>query len=993
MDGLPLFILENAMAKVGELLVQVLVDSKQGVQEIQKFGKVVNTVSTTSAKNFEQVQDEIRQLDRTASQSRGMTGLANRIKQNWLAITGAIAAVGLALRKVSDLETRMANVASLGVQNISGLTQEVERLSLRLPATAGELADGLYQVVSAGVDAQNQIQVLEATAKAASAGLAKTTDAINLAASVIKGYGLAWTETEKIMDLAFQTVKLGQTTFPELAANIGQVVPLAATLKISTEELFGAFATLTGVTGNTSEVATQLKSVMASLAAPTAEMTALMQAYGFSSVEAAANQLGLAGILQIVQKETGGSAAATEKLFKRIEATNAVLALSTTSYDTFVKKTKQMDSATGEMSNAFAVNTDTMAAKMQLLRNAFDALIRNVVRAIVPSIKPILSFLAELDQGTKRFITTVGLLTVAGWKLVPMIRAVNTSVTVLGVSLKTALGWIGLIVAAATLLWSAWSSNLFGIQGVVKTVWKFLKAFFQSWWEIVKLYGNLIISVLKGILEAFSALKRGDFGGIKAAYRNTMAAMGESTDGTISKIKQLWSEAAKAADDSEKTQTKTIKTEAAKRGQIRVAEAKQNKALLEKQQQEAKVLAELRIANIEDEFARRRAQADAAYAEQRAKYRNNAAILQELAIQHQRKLSEIDAAEQQKRQTEQQRAAQKQAELARQLEDLKISAIADGLARREAEIEAQFRRELEKWQGNAEAVLAVEQRKQQALAELARQRREAEQQAQERQWQDWQQQNVLWLNTARAGYGNFLSTILDAEMSAAEKRAALFNRMRDAFVNSLQSGLNKLIEVKLREIVVHTTAETTKTTVTQTQTATRSSISLAAVAKEIGRVLASVGAWLAQMTAKLFSWFASMGPLGILAGLGAVPALIASVKSLIKSAAKFKDGGVVKEQIFGLIGEAGDSEAVIPLNARGAEFMAQLVPQITVPVPVVVGAGGGTGITSEEFRGLKEDMVAAIRDIRIEIRSELDALQFFRKEFPNYEKAERERRL
>ncbi|GAH78819.1 unnamed protein product, partial [marine sediment metagenome] len=94
-------------------------------------------------------------------------------------------------------------------------------------------------------------------------------------------------------------VKLGQTTFPELAVNLGKVVPLASTLKIETAELFGVFATLTGVTGNASEVATQFRGVLAATAKPTEDLTNLMHSLGYESATAAIEQKGLAGYYAI----------------------------------------------------------------------------------------------------------------------------------------------------------------------------------------------------------------------------------------------------------------------------------------------------------------------------------------------------------------------------------------------------------------------------------------------------------------------------------------------------------------------------------------------------------------------------------------------------------------------------------------------------------------------------------------------------------------------
>ena len=284
------------------------------------------------------------------------TGTANLLKR--LTQIG-IAYIGL--RKIvtdfTTSQTNLANIASLGVDNIEELGEGIQRIGAEVPVALHDIEQGMYQVVSAGVAASDQINVLELSAKAAKAGLAETTDALNLGSAVIKGYGKTWGEFESVMDQAFQTVKLGQTTFPELATNLGTVIPLAATLKVETEELFGAFATLTGVTGNTSEVATQLRGILAATAKPTKDLTELFKEYGGAA--AALQELGLAEYLKVIADETGGNTEQMAKLVPRVEGLNAVIALSGTQFDTFIAKTKEMENSTNAMGEAFLTQADT----------------------------------------------------------------------------------------------------------------------------------------------------------------------------------------------------------------------------------------------------------------------------------------------------------------------------------------------------------------------------------------------------------------------------------------------------------------------------------------------------------------------------------------------------------------------------------------------------------------------------------------------------------
>jgi TP901 family phage tail tape measure protein len=283
-----------------------------------------------------------------------------------------------------EAEGLMANVASLGVGNIGELNTAIQELGADVGVPLSNLRGGLYDVVSAGVDASNQIDVLEASAKAAKAGLAETSDALNLGSAVIKGYGKDWGEFNTVMDMAFQTVKLGQTTFPQLSSAIGLVTPLASSLKIEMDELFGVMATGTGVTGTASEVATQLRAIMTYLAQPTQEMTDLMRQKGYATVEAAVADQGLTGILKILGDATGGSAAEMTKFFGSIEATNLALALSGGQYDTLIEKTQAMQSSAGAMTDAFDIQNQTLDSQVQMLQNQWAVVMEKSMGVLVP---------------------------------------------------------------------------------------------------------------------------------------------------------------------------------------------------------------------------------------------------------------------------------------------------------------------------------------------------------------------------------------------------------------------------------------------------------------------------------------------------------------------------------------------------------------------------------------------------------------------------------
>ena len=318
-------------------------------------------------KNLNQQQEKIKQnISATKGQILGTVG-------SYTAVAAAIYAGPI--KSSMAFEKQMSNVGTLLEGDVQGrlaeLSKSIISISNATGAGTGDLTDGLYQVISAFGDTADSAKILETATKAATAGGATTTDAINLLSAVTKGYGDTSAEAQqKVADWAFQTVKLGQTSFPELAASMGKVIPLASTLAVKQEDLFGVMATLTGVTGNTAEVSTQLKATMQGFLSPSSNMQKSLQKLGYANGQALLESKGLQGALTALQESVGGDQLAFAKLFSSVEAQTAVLALAGEQADNFASKTAQMYDASGAAATAFATATDNAESKMQRAKTA-----------------------------------------------------------------------------------------------------------------------------------------------------------------------------------------------------------------------------------------------------------------------------------------------------------------------------------------------------------------------------------------------------------------------------------------------------------------------------------------------------------------------------------------------------------------------------------------------------------------------------------------------
>ena len=381
---------EKALAKAKDAAAS----EEERLQELSETLRETGVNTDNLGQDTEELRQQYERLEQTQKKVQEISEkqAANKqaisqTKAQLGGLIGTVTAIGAAIyagpvKNAMEWQQQMQNVATLlnGSdldirERVAQLNKEVMNLSNSTGIGTQDLTDGLYQVVSAFGDSADASKQLEIAAKAAKAGGATTTDAINLLSAVTKGYGDTSAEAQqKAADLAFATVKLGQTSFPELASSMGQVIPLASTLGAKQEDLFGAMATLTGVTGSTSEVTTQLKATMQAFLSPSTAMQKSLEKLGYASGKEMLESEGLQGALEKLKGSVNDDELAFANLFSSVEAKNAVLALAGTQADNFTEKTRQMYEATGAAETAFKTATDSAEARMAKAKNSITNL-------------------------------------------------------------------------------------------------------------------------------------------------------------------------------------------------------------------------------------------------------------------------------------------------------------------------------------------------------------------------------------------------------------------------------------------------------------------------------------------------------------------------------------------------------------------------------------------------------------------------------------------
>lgn len=339
--------------------------------------------------------DTDRSMDAIAKKAEGLGRKFSAAGKAILPMSAALTlAGGVAVRFATDFNRGMANVATLipgNIARVNELKGTVQQMAIATGKSTSDLTDGLYQTLSAFGDTADTAKILEINAKAAAAGLAGTTDAINLTSAITKGYGdTTAAAVQKASDLALMTVRLGQTTFPELASSMGKVIPIAQSMGQSQEDLFAVFATATGVTGSAAEVATQYRGVLAALLNPTEDLNKLIKQQGFESGQAMLQQKGLVGTMQTVIDAADRSGQPLTKYISSIEAVPLALALAGPQAENFAAKQAELAKAAGTTDVAFreqAEGVNSAGFKWQQMEQRMIVFAQRVGDKLMPALE------------------------------------------------------------------------------------------------------------------------------------------------------------------------------------------------------------------------------------------------------------------------------------------------------------------------------------------------------------------------------------------------------------------------------------------------------------------------------------------------------------------------------------------------------------------------------------------------------------------------------
>ena len=367
-----------------------------------------------------------------------------------LGLAGAFAYATNAARGYLDKMAEISTLVNTATFSMDGLSQGLKDQAVLYGQSPIAQAGAAYDIISSGAtSAKDAILTLNSANLLAAVGATTVGVAADGVTSALNAYRSSNLTAKDAADSMFLTVRDGKITMEELSGSIGNVVPMAATLGVSLDEVGASIAalTLSGVKG--AEAVTNIRGALTAIIKPSAEASKLAQKLGIDFSSSALKAKGWPKFLEEVKSKTGGSTDALAVLFGGVEGLSAALALTGTANKAFNDTLDHMATKSGVAAEALKKIQDASPSfQMGRVMAAINVEAINLGTTIANALTPALKFVADNFHNAAVGAAALGSAFVV-FKGLTIASSIIQSATALG-TLAQAAGALNTVIRIAT---------------------------------------------------------------------------------------------------------------------------------------------------------------------------------------------------------------------------------------------------------------------------------------------------------------------------------------------------------------------------------------------------------------------------------------------------------------------------------------------------------------------------------------------------------------
>lgn len=526
-------LLKEAVAATSEKL-DVLKSAEAQVQKQFENGEVSEEQYRALQREIIKTEADLKNLKTAAADSNATlekiaevtekvgnksADLGNKMLPVTAAITGATAATGKMAMEFEDAMSKLSTIADTTEKPLGELQTEIMDLSDQTGISATEIANNVYDAISAGQKTGDAVSFVSNATKLAKAGFTDSASSLDILTTAMNAYEMSADEVTKVSDLLIQTQNLGKTTVGQLSSSMGKVIPTAKANNVAIDQLCAGYSILTAKGIATAESTTYMNSMLNELGkGGTTADKVLREKTGKSFSELSAEGKTVGDVLQILKDYADETNVTFTDLWSSSEAGKAGLVLLGNGADDFNNRLEEMNNSTGATDAAFDkldTNSNKIKISLNQLKNTATELGETVMEMAAPvierlseKVKAFSQWFKNLNDTQKETIVKIGAVVAAIGPALIIFGKLSSGVSkAIGAFSKIS----GVFKAAGTAgkgLWAILSANPIGavVAAVVALVAGFVLMYKKCDW-FREMVDKAFAEIKKSVSETIEKIK------------------------------------------------------------------------------------------------------------------------------------------------------------------------------------------------------------------------------------------------------------------------------------------------------------------------------------------------------------------------------------------------------------------------------------------------------------------------------------------------------
>lgn len=339
---------------------------------------------------------------------RSALALSRQLKAAFAIFLGGVLAKQAAAtaREIELNFSRIEGLVGVAVNEIQEFKDELGAIAGETGKTGAELSRALFTITSAGARGANALEVLELSAKAASAGLGDTEVVAKALLGAVQSYGEENLSAAQSLDILVATVRAGNLSADQLAVTLGKVTGVAAELGVEFSDLGGFIANISLTGLSSAESVSRLSGVLRFLQRQTPDVRKRLEELGTSGEElraiAGSGPGGLVRVFRFLRERLEATGQGFEDIIPEVEALQGVLSLVGKNVTSTDRVFNTVTNSAGSAEQAFGAWAKTLDGAVNRANAEFQRAIQDIAKITIPSLTGALNLAADALGGLQR---------------------------------------------------------------------------------------------------------------------------------------------------------------------------------------------------------------------------------------------------------------------------------------------------------------------------------------------------------------------------------------------------------------------------------------------------------------------------------------------------------------------------------------------------------------------------------------------------------------